>query len=408
MRHMRLHIALGASLLLASGVSLAEAQLPADPQAITQGKYLVDAGDCAACHTEPGGAAFSGGVAVNTNFGKLLGSNITPDKDTGIGNWTQDQFVNAIKYGVGHNGHLYPGMPYIYFNNMPRAEILEMQDYLATVKPVRRVIHSNQLSFPFNIRAAMIGWNLLFFPNHGDYKNDPGQSAAWNRGAYLVQGPGHCAACHTSKNILGGDHTAREFEGSVVDGLNAPALVDDPHNGLGLWSADDIALYLKTGHNQYADASGPMATVITHSTSLLTDGDDEAMGVYVHSLQSHDEAAPAPIAASDPAMIAGGHIYADECSACHTGTGVGVPRIIPSLKGSPVVVAKDPVTIIRIIQHGGQSVDAPNGSSAEMPAYASILSPQEMAEVATYIRNSWGNAASAVEADKINAEAASP
>ena len=408
MRQISFQTVLGVGMLLTAGISLAEAQHSADPQTIAQGKSLIDAGDCAACHTEPGGAPFSGGVSVDTNFGKLVGSNITPDKDTGIGNWTQDQFVNAIKYGIGHNGHLYPGMPYIYFNNVPRTEILKMQDYLATIPPVRRVIHSNQLSFPFNIRAAMIGWNLLFFPNHGDYKNNPNQSAEWNRGAYLVQGLGHCAACHTSKNILGGDHTAREFEGSVVDGLNAPALVDDLHNGLGMWSADDIAIYLKTGHNQYADASGPMASVITHSTSLLTDADDKAMGVYVHSLHPNDEAAPAPVAASDPAMVAGGHIYSDECSACHTGMGVGVPRIIPSLKGSPVVVAKDPVTIIRILQYGGQSVNAPNGSSAEMPAYASILSPQEMAEVATYIRNSWGNAAAVVTADNINNEAASP
>ena len=141
-----------------------------------------------------------------------------------------------------------------------------------------------------------------------------------------------------------------------------------------------------------------MASVITYSTSLLPDADDKAMGVYVHSLRSNDEAAPAPIAASDPAMVAGGHIYADECR----------PRIIPSLKGSPVVVAKDPVTIVRVIQHGGQSVDAPNGSSAEMPAYASILGPQEIADVATYVRNSWGNAAAAVTADNVNNEAASP
>ena len=406
---------IGAGLLLSAGLALAAGRLagaqnpmPVDAQTVAEGKYLVAAADCAACHTMPGGKDFAGGVVIDTGFGKLLGSNITPDQDTGIGNWSQDDFVRAVKYGVGHGGHLYPGMPYIYFNLMPRDQILKMQAYLATVPAVNNRIVSNQLPFPFSIRAVMIGWNLLFFPNTGDYQPDPGQTAEWNRGAYLVLGPGHCAACHTSKNALGGDRTTQEFEGSVVDGLNAPALVNDTHNGLGLWTADDIGNYLKTGHNQYADAAGPMATVITHSTSLLTEADDKAIGVYVNSLHSTNEAAPAPLAATDAAMVTGGHIYAQECAACHTYGGIGVPRIIPALKGSPVVTAAEPVTIIRIIQHGGQSVDIAGGTAAAMPAFAGILDPQQIADVATYIRNAWGNAAAPVSVDKINTEASSP
>jgi len=381
----------------------AQTEISTDPQTIAAGKYLVAAGDCVACHTAPGGAPFAGGTVILTPFGKLVGPNLTPDRATGIGDWTDDQFVRAVKYGIGHNGaHLYPGLPYVYFNEVPRADILKIRAYLATLPPVNNQIVSNQLPFPFDIRFLMAGWNLLYFPDHGDFRPDPSQSAEWNRGAFLVEGLGHCAACHTPKNFFGADRTHREFTGYIVDGNNAPALVNSTSNGLGTWSAGDIATYLKTGHNAYADASGAMSSVIIHSTSNLTLADDHAIAVYLKSLPG-PQSAPQPIAATDPAMVAGSHIYADECSACHMTGGTGEPGIIPALKQSPVVNAAKPVTLAHVVLNGGRSVgtqDAPTASA--MPAFDGILNDQDVADVLTYVRNSWGNAAPAVTADQVS------
>lgn len=374
-----------------------------DPETIAEGKYLAAAGDCVACHTAAGGTPFAGGTVIETPFGKLLGPNLTPDKATGIGNWTDDEFVGAVKYGVGHNGvRLYPGMPYVYFNVVPRADILKIRAYLNTLPPVHNTVIADQLPFPLDIRLSMIGWNLLFFPKHGDYQPDTNQSAEWNRGAYLVQGLGHCAACHTPKNILGGDHTSQEFEGYVVENANAPALVNSTADGLGAWSADDIAAYLKSGHNAYADASGPMASVITHSTSQLTLADDHAMAVYLKSLPAGGEPTPTPIAATDPVMLAGAQIYGDECSACHMTGGTGVPGIIPALKANPVVTATEPATLTRVVLNGARSVaTAAAPTESAMPPFRGILDDQQIADVLTYVRNSFGNAAPAVPAEKV-------
>jgi len=399
---------LGAGAILATHFAAAQSTPPAtaDAQTIAAGKYLVAAGDCVACHTAPGGAPFAGGTVINTPFGKLLGPNLTPDQDTGIGGWSDDQFVQAVKYGYGHNvGHLYPGLPYIYFNKVPVADILKIRAYLNSLAPVHNQIVADQLPFPFDIRALMIGWNLLYFPDTGDYRPDPSQSAEWNRGAYLVQGLGHCAACHTPKNAFGGDKTGQEFAGYIVDGANAPALVDSTANGLGAWSVDDIATYLSTGHNRYADAGGPMASVITHSTSQLTSADDHAIATYLKSLPGNGAAPPAPVAPNDPQMIAGMHIYSDECSACHMTGGTGEPNIIPALKASPVVAATVPDTMTHVVLYGARSVgtDAAPVASA-MPAFRGVLNDQQVADVLTYVRNSWGNAAPAVTPDQISAQ----
>ncbi len=375
---------------------------PNDPQSIADGKYLVAAGDCAGCHTAPGGAPFAGGTVIETPFGKLLGPNITPDQATGIGTLTDDEFISALKYGRAHDGkRLYPGMPYVYYNRVSRDDILKIRAYLNSLPPVDHKIVADQLPFPFNVRLAMLGWNTLFFHDGGDFQPDPSQSASWNRGAYLVQGLGHCAACHTSKNALGGDHTGQEFQGGVVDGANAPALVNDRTNGLGFWSADDIGTYLKTGHNQFAGASGPMADVITYSTSNLTLADDKAIGTYLKSLPPAG-AAPAPIAASDPTMLLGASIYADQCAACHTGQGTGLPGLFPALKGDPVVAAADPLTIVSIVLHGGRNVSTPAAAGASMPAFGALLNNAQIADVLTYIRNGWGNAAPAISAGQVN------
>jgi len=372
---------------------------------VARGEYLVRIGDCEYCHTEPNGKPFAGGRAIATPFGVIYTANITPDPTTGIGQWTVQDFYTALHTGIRRGGgHLYPAFPYPWFTKVSRDDVEAIKAYLDTVAPVQQSNKPNKLPWPMSWRGSLFGWNLLFF-DEGDYKDDATQSAQWNRGAYLVQGLGHCAACHTAKNILGGDRIGRELQGAVVDGFNAPSLVNDPHTGIGAWSVDDVETYLKTGHNAYADASGDMAEVVSNSTSHLTDADDKAIGVYLKSLAGSGAAGLTPIASTDPAMIAGGQIYADECAACHTGAGTGLPRIFPALAASPIVQAEVPATLLRIVLHGGRSVAttlAPTASA--MPAFGGQLTDQEIADVSTYIRNSWGNAAPEVSAGQVPAE----
>ena len=280
-------IVLAGALLLA-GNAAARAQNP-DPQSfevIAHGRYMATAADCTACHTAKGGQPFAGGGALETPFGTLLAPNITPDVATGIGGWTDDQFVNAVRAGIGHGGiHLYPAMPYTYYTKLTREDVIAIRAYLDTVQPVRNLVRANQLPFPFNQRETMVGWNELYF-TPGELKPDPSKSAEWNRGAYLVAGAEHCGLCHTPKNALGGDENSHAMQGSVLQSWYAPNLTGSRRIGTGDWTVDDITLYLKTGRNRYDIASGPMADAVTHSTSHLTDADLRAIAVYLKDLPS--------------------------------------------------------------------------------------------------------------------------
>jgi mono/diheme cytochrome c family protein len=261
---------------------------------IARGRYLAIAADCAACHTERGGQLYAGGNVVETPFGKLLAPNLTPDRETGIGAWSDEEFVAAVREGGGRSGHLYPAMPYTYYTRMPRADVLAIRAYLETLPPVRHRVISNQLPFPFDIRASMVAWNALFF-SPGEFKPAAGKSAAWNRGAYLVEGPGHCGMCHTAKNFLGGDETDHRLQGGVLQGWFSPDLTGAPRRGLADWSGADIVAYLRSGQNRFAAASGPMAEVIADSTSHLTDSDLKAIAVYLKDSKPPEEPAPQPV-----------------------------------------------------------------------------------------------------------------
>ena len=368
---------------------------------IERGRYLVRLGDCTACHTASGGQPFAGGRPIETPFGAILASNITPDRDAGIGRMSDQQFVDALQKGRGRNGrHLYPAMPYTYLTRVTRDDALAMRAYLATVKPVSAPVHENQLPFPFNVRLVMAGWNLLFFKDE-QFRPDPRQSAEWNRGAYLVTGLEHCGMCHTPKNLLGADHTGRALQGNALQGWFAPNITNDARRGLGNWSVDDIAAYLRTGHNGFAAASGPMAEEVSHSSDGLADSDLRAMAVYLKTRPGQDETAH-PLDAARPDMRAGAAIYADLCSSCHTPNGAGVPMLFPRLAGSPAVQSTDPASIIRVILRGGDSVattGAPTGP--QMPSFAWDLNDAQIAAVSTFVRNAWGNAASAVSSDRV-------
>ena len=372
-------------------------------EVVEHGRYMATAADCTACHTaKSGGLAFAGGGALETPFGTLLAPNITPDVRTGIGGWTDDEFVNAVQNGVGHYGlHLYPAMPYTYYTKMTRADVLAIRAYLDTVQPVYNLVIANQLPFPFNQRDSMIGWKALYF-QPGEFKPDSSQSAEWNRGAYLVEGTEHCGLCHTPKNAMGGDEGGRAMQGSVLQSWYAPNLTGNRRIGLGDWTIDDIVLYLKTGRNRFGMASGPMAEAVTHSTSHLTDADLRAMAVYLKSLPPGGGTLPQPISADEPKMLQGSAIYYNQCVACHGAQGQGIEGLFPRLAGAPAVQQGQATSLIRVVLEGARAVGTAGAPTAPaMPSFVWKLSDDDVAAVVTYIRNAWGNAAPGVQAGDV-------
>jgi mono/diheme cytochrome c family protein len=362
---------------------------------IERGRYLAILGDCAACHSKPGGQPFAGGLALQTPFGTLVAPNITPDRDTGIGNWTKDEFIAALHDGRGHNGtRLYPAMPYPAYTKMTDDDVLALRAYFATVAPVNNKVISNRLPFPLNIRLSMVFWNALNF-TAGRYQANPKKSAEWNRGAYIVEGAAHCGTCHTPKTLLGGDKTDGALTGAALQGWFAPDITIDPRKGIGGWSKDDLVQYLKTGVNNWTLASGPMADAVSHSTSRMTDEDIAAIATYLKDGRAGATTPkPVPIAAADNAMRAGAAIYKDGCAACHRDSGQGEPGLFPRLAGSALVQSDDPTTLARVVLQGTRAVSTPGKPTAPaMPALGWRLNDAQVAAVLTYIRNSWGNAA---------------
>lgn len=386
------------------GLGYSDAEHP-DRQAFEQiekGHYLATVADCYACHTVPNvGKPFAGGRAIETPFGVIISSNITPDADTGIGAWTDQQFDDAVRKGVRPDGsRLYPAMPFPAYTKMSRDDVLAIRAYLATVEPVHQPVKSNTLPFPFNIREAMRAWDALYF-KEGELQPDSQQSPAWNRGAYLVQGPGHCTSCHTPKSLLGGDKVNDNLRGFNLQGWFAPDITADNNQGLGQWSEADITGYLKTGHNRITAATGPMAEEIVNATSQYSDSDLTAIAIYLKSLpQRNDQAAP-PRAESS-VMTAGEAIYRDECSACHGLDGRGVAMMFPSLAQSSLAHASDPTSAIRLVLRGGRSVATNAEPTAPgMPSYGWQLNDDQVASVLTYIRNAWQTSAAPVSAEMV-------
>jgi mono/diheme cytochrome c family protein len=365
---------------------------------IQRGRYLADAGDCGGCHTLPGSdQLLAGGRPLETPFGTLLAPNITPDPETGIGAWTDDEFVNSLTKGTGRNGtHLYPAMPYTYMTKTTRDDAIAIRAYLDTIPAVRNPVQPNQLPFPFDVRASLLAWNALNF-RPGQFQPVAGKSAAWNRGAYIAEGLAHCGLCHTPKNPAGGDETSQRLRGYALQGWFAPDITNDRRRGIGSWSVEDVATYLKTGHNRFSAASGPMAEVVVDSTSKLTDEDLNAIAVYLK-----DQPVPsATETAGDPdagVMRSGGAIYSVQCAACHAPDGSGVDGLFPVLKGSALVQSLDPASVLHVVLRGARSVATdPAPTAAAMPSFGWTLSDDQIAAVSTYVRNAWGNRAPPVD-----------
>lgn len=369
---------------------------------IKRGEYVALTSDCVACHqTKDRKEDLSGGFAVETPFGTLYSSNITPDKETGIGNWTEQQFADAVMNGKGPNGPLYPAMPYTSYVKMTDQDIHDLWNYLQTVTPVKNKVVENQLAFPFNIRYLMLGWKRLFF-DASQLQNDTGKSAQWNRGRYLVEGAAHCSMCHTPRNPFGAEIKSKNYTGANLQNWFAPSLRSSKVHGLGNWSEEDIVSYLKTGSNRLTVASGPMAEAINASFQYFHDDDLVAMANYVKSLPDHGVEKPKPIDAANPQMINGKKVFIDNCIACHDINGEGISSMIPAFKNNGTIQGQSSESMTHILLNGSKGgITRFNPTGAAMPAFAWKLTDTQIADVLTYIRNEWGNAAQAVSPKEV-------
>ncbi len=395
--------------LLASAPQAMAQDKPADPALLARGEYLARAGDCIACHTAREGKTFAGGLPMKTPFGTIYTSNITPDPQTGIGMWTSDQFYQLMHNGRFPDGGLvYPAMPFGSYTKVTREDSDAIYAYLRSIAPVKQLNRPHDLTFPFNNRSLIIGWRTLFF-KEGDFKPDPAKSPEWNRGAYLVEGLGHCSMCHTAINALGGSSQSQAFEGGLIPMQNwyAPSLTANKEAGLGDWTLEEITDYLRKGVSTRGAVYGPMAEVVYNSTQYLNDDDIRAMAVYLKGLAQgtspEKPATPLPSAESSLLVSLGKPIYDRECASCHGAAGLGMPPHYPPLAGNQSIQMVSAVNAIRMVLNGGYPPGtAGNPMPYGMPPFAHRLSDDEVAAVVTFIRTSWGNRGEPVSARQAN------
>lgn len=381
-----------------------------DAERVARGEYLALAGNCASCHTAADGEYMAGGLAFETPFGRIYSTNITPDKATGIGSWTALDFLNSMRHGIRPDGeHLYPAFPYTAFTRLSDDDIAALYAFLLRVTPVEQVARENELPFPFNRRELMAFWKGMFF-RPGAMVQDTSKSEDWNRGAYLVEALAHCSACHTPRNVLGAEQQSLAFAGGAYTDRvepgkyrrwSAPNLTSDVR-GLGLWSGDELAAYLHSARNSFLESFGPMNEVIMNSTRHLQRDDVDAMALYLKELAPIEEAAGA---APDRQLMGRGRtVYNLHCGTCHLPTGEGDPDMGPRLNaGSLVVQADDPASMINAILYGPEAPHPPLEEKWRKPMeeFQWKLDDEEVAAVATFVRNSWSNAAGVVKADDV-------
>jgi mono/diheme cytochrome c family protein len=390
-----------AIIFLCTALGFGPAQAEPSAETIALGKALAEAADCASCHTADPAKPFAGGKRIDTPFGAIYSPNLTPDRDTGIGGWRDEDFRRALREGVAPDGsRYYPAFPYPNFTKLTRDDILAIRAYLATLPAVRNTRPPPELRWPLNYRVLMRGWDYLFF-RQGIFEPDQQKSPEWNRGGYLVEGAAHCGTCHTPKNMFGADKRGRAYSGSLVQGWFAPRLDSTERAGLKSWNVDDLVEYLQSGRNGKSHAGGLMAEVVLNSTSKMSDADVRAIAVYLKDLPA---GAPEPAVTPPPQaqMADGAKLYARACVACHETDGSGAPLIYPPLPGNANLQSADASSTLRIMLDGAQTITTPRApNTASMPAYADKFSDQEIADVTTYIRNSWGNAAPAVTPEQV-------
>jgi mono/diheme cytochrome c family protein len=389
-----------ASALAAAVGAAVPTPIPGDGShaAIERGRNLVLAGDCKACHTADGAMPFAGGRAVPTPFGTIYSTNITPDAATGIGTWSADDLWRAMHEGIDREGqHLYPAFPYPWYTKVTREDSDAIKAYLDTLPPVHQPPRPNKLPWPLTLRQGLAAWNAAFF-HRGAYAWNAQKSDAWNEGAYLVEGLGHCGACHTPKNFAGAPKRGDALAGGYGENWYATSLANDLRDGLGGWSEQDIVDFLKRGASRQATAFGPMAEVVRESTSHLDDAQLRGIAVYLKDAPQTGSASPAAQAASDAATRGAG-VYLDQCAGCHMAHGEGLTGAFPPLKGNGIVQARDAETLVHLVLTGeSAAVTRARPNRFAMPAFDWKLSDAEIADLATYLRSAWGNAASPVSA----------
>nr|WP_244108581.1 cytochrome c [Burkholderia gladioli] len=397
----------------AAGHDAAQADL------LKRGEYLARAGDCIACHSTPNGKPFAGGLKFDTPIGAIYSTNITPDAKTGIGGWRFEDFDRAVRAGVRKNGDtLYPAMPYPSYARLSEEDVRAMYAYFSQgVAPVEQANRAVDIVWPLSMRWPLAIWRKLYAPAPKPFEPASYADPVLARGAYLVQGLGHCGACHTPRaptmqERALGDADGSDFlaGGAAIDGWVPTSLRGEPRTGLGTWSEQEIVRFLKTGRNLHTAAFGGMTDVVDHSMQYLSDADLSAIARYLKSLPprasgetayAYDDAAAQALRAGD-AKRPGASVYVDNCMACHRSDGRGYTRVFPALGGNPVVQGVDPTSLIHVVLEGAAlngTHEAP--SSFTMPPFGWRLSDQEVADVANFVRTSWGNTGSTVTAAQV-------
>lgn len=384
------------------------------PDLIAKGEYLARAGNCVSCHSTPDGEPFAGGLKMAVPFlGAIYTTNITPDKEHGIGNYTFEDFEGAMRRGVAKDGHmLYPAMPYPSYAKTTDEDLRALYAFFMEAVPAANVANKpSEIKSPLNMRWPLKIWNAIFLPDAG-YTPDASKDAKWNRGAYLVEGLGHCGACHSPRGLLFQEkgYAADDgafLSGAELDNWHASNLRGDPLAGLGRWSESDTAAFLKTGHNSFSSAFGTMIEVINNSTQHMTDDDVAAMAAYLKSLSpvgnanvtyTYDQKTTDALRAGT-FETSGERLYVQHCAACHGHDGRGHAPYLPPIAGNPTIVDGSAISLINVTLNGSARIVVQGMPDAyRMPQFRVLLNDQEIADIITFMRKGWGHSAGAVTA----------
>ncbi|MFZ1873641.1 MAG: cytochrome c [Chania sp.] len=375
-------------------------QVTASSEQIARGRYLTQAADCAACHTASGGAPLAGGYPMDTPFGTIYGSNLTPSADHGIGRWTKDDFFLALTQGVAPGGrHLYPAMPYTSYKGMSREDADAIYAYLMSRPAVDVATPKNDMPFPFNQRMAMIGWNLLFRNSDPLPASSRGSSAEWLRGRYLADVLGHCGECHTPRGVFGQMELSKPMQGGDLGRFVAPDLTPEGLAQRG-WTPEDLSRFLSTGIAPQGSAFSEMHTVVALSTAHLTPEDHRALATYLMG----DKPPQAVAAKTGQGNEAGRITYLDQCSACHERDGAGKPHVAVAMRGNATLRQPDGKNLIVSVLDGLPAQQFPGNESMQpMPGFADRLDDAQIAELVNYLRVTWGGLPGDITAEQVKA-----
>lgn len=403
-KHLRQNLLLSLGLSLGLGLfacsSSAADKASNNSSDIERGAYLMKIGDCVACHTAVGGRELTGGLPFETPFGAVFSTNITSDKDTGIGKYSYDEFFDAMHHGVGINGNLYPAMPYTSYSLLTDEDTKAIYAYLMSTKPIKQANLDNDVSFPFNVRFGLKAWNLIA---HDAEKFAPkkDKSEPWNRGNYLVNALGHCGECHTPRDSLFAMEQDKHFQGAVIEGLEASDITPTELNRQN-WTHDDLKSLFTEGYSRKGTVFGGMYPVVYHSFSHLTDADMHAVSNYLLDTDETVEAKPLTFNGHQR-ELPGYNLYMGYCAGCHGQNGEGRPNVAPAMAGNATLDKASPHNIVAVMLKGIKSQHYNTTTSFyAMPGYADELSDEQLKDLSNYLRVTWSNQPGDVDLNTIN------